>query len=162
MSPQPQTAVGAPLSRVDGRLKVTGRADYAADHTPEGVVYAVVVGSSVGLGRITGVDTAVALAAIADLSERVGNYIDLVIEGLIDIYETERRRWNSRTGAARAAQIRLVLESEGLGEDAAESLLGWSLGGWHQAAVVWLPPDIRPRCRPARACWPRFPAAEHR
>jgi DNA-binding PucR family transcriptional regulator len=97
--------------------------------------------SLAAVGELKVRDTTVALAAIADVSERVGNYIDLIIEGLIDIYETERRRWNSRTGAARAAQIRLVLESDGLGEDAAESLLGWSLGGWHQAAVVWLPSD---------------------
>ncbi|MFI6693041.1 xanthine dehydrogenase family protein molybdopterin-binding subunit [Streptomyces sp. NPDC050433] len=65
MSPQPQAAVGAPLSRVDGRLKVTGQAKYAADHGPggrEGVVYAVVVDSSIALGRITGVDTGAAEA----------------------------------------------------------------------------------------------------
>ncbi|MFD4506591.1 xanthine dehydrogenase family protein molybdopterin-binding subunit [Streptomyces sp. NPDC058457] len=62
MSPQPQAAVGAPLSRVDGRLKVTGKADYAADHAPKGVVHAVIVDSSVGRGRITGIDTRAALA----------------------------------------------------------------------------------------------------
>lgn len=62
MSPQPQAAVGAPLSRVDGRLKVTGQAKYAADHHPEGVVHAVVVDSSIGKGRITGIDTATAEA----------------------------------------------------------------------------------------------------
>ncbi|QQM38639.1 xanthine dehydrogenase family protein molybdopterin-binding subunit [Streptomyces liliifuscus] len=62
MSPQPQAAVGAPLSRVDGRLKVTGQARYAADHEPDGVVHAVVVDSSIGKGRITGIDTRAALA----------------------------------------------------------------------------------------------------
>ncbi|MEU9291396.1 xanthine dehydrogenase family protein molybdopterin-binding subunit [Streptomyces sp. NPDC048275] len=62
MSPQPQAAVGAPLSRVDGRLKVTGQAKYAADHEPDGVVHAVVVDSSVALGRITGIDTRAAEA----------------------------------------------------------------------------------------------------
>jgi xanthine dehydrogenase YagR molybdenum-binding subunit len=56
MSPQPQAAVGAPLSRVDGRLKVTGQAKYAADHKLEGVVDAVVVDSSIARGRITGID----------------------------------------------------------------------------------------------------------
>ncbi|MCF1593507.1 xanthine dehydrogenase family protein molybdopterin-binding subunit [Streptomyces muensis] len=74
MNPQTRAAVGAPLSRVDGRLKVTGRARYAADfpHTrtstpdeppaPEGAVHAVVVDSGVGRGRITGIDTRAALA----------------------------------------------------------------------------------------------------
>ncbi|MFI9562929.1 XdhC family protein [Streptomyces rishiriensis] len=37
VSPQPQAAVGAPMSRVDGRLKVTGQALYAAEHDVEGV-----------------------------------------------------------------------------------------------------------------------------
>ncbi|MFC9683856.1 xanthine dehydrogenase family protein molybdopterin-binding subunit [Streptomyces sp. NPDC056948] len=62
MSPQPQAAVGSPLSRVDGRLKVTGRATYAAEHDIEGVVHAVVVDSTIGRGRITGIDTRAALA----------------------------------------------------------------------------------------------------
>ncbi|MDT0568503.1 xanthine dehydrogenase family protein molybdopterin-binding subunit [Streptomyces sp. DSM 3412] len=68
MSPQPQAAVGAPLSRVDGRLKVTGQAKYAADHDPVGVVHAVVVDSTVALGRITGIDTRAALAQPAVLT----------------------------------------------------------------------------------------------
>ncbi|WP_432082750.1 xanthine dehydrogenase family protein molybdopterin-binding subunit [Streptomyces sp. WAC 04229] len=62
MSPQPQAAVGAPLSRVDGRLKVTGRAMYAADQHVRGMVHAVVVDSSVGRGRIASIDASTALA----------------------------------------------------------------------------------------------------
>ncbi|MEV0623662.1 xanthine dehydrogenase family protein molybdopterin-binding subunit [Nonomuraea sp. NPDC050404] len=66
MSPQPQDAVGAPLSRVDGRLKVTGQAAYAADHGTahgiDGIVHAVVVTSSVGRGRITAIDASAAEA----------------------------------------------------------------------------------------------------
>ncbi|GAA3794649.1 xanthine dehydrogenase family protein molybdopterin-binding subunit [Streptomyces phyllanthi] len=62
MSPQPQAAVGAPLSRVDGRLKVTGEARYAAEFDVDGVVHAVIVDASIGRGRITGVDTDAALA----------------------------------------------------------------------------------------------------
>ncbi|MGI5429637.1 xanthine dehydrogenase family protein molybdopterin-binding subunit [Streptomyces sp. CA-179760] len=62
MTPQPQAAVGAPLSRVDGRLKVTGQAKYAADQHVDGIVHAVVVDSSIGKGRITDIDTAAAEA----------------------------------------------------------------------------------------------------
>ncbi|HUR07998.1 MAG TPA: xanthine dehydrogenase family protein molybdopterin-binding subunit [Nonomuraea sp.] len=62
MSSQPQAAVGAPLSRVDGRLKVTGKAKYAAEHDIERVVHAVIVDSAVGRGRITGIDARAALA----------------------------------------------------------------------------------------------------
>ncbi|MEU0882502.1 xanthine dehydrogenase family protein molybdopterin-binding subunit [Lentzea sp. NPDC005914] len=62
MTPQPQNFVGTPQSRVDGRLKVTGHATYAADHVIDGVIYAAVVDSSIGRGRVTGVDTSAALA----------------------------------------------------------------------------------------------------
>ncbi|MFE5564995.1 xanthine dehydrogenase family protein molybdopterin-binding subunit [Amycolatopsis japonica] len=66
MSLQPSTVVGTPQSRVDGRLKVTGRARYAADHGkhdgPGEVRFAVMVDSTVGRGRITGIDTAAAQA----------------------------------------------------------------------------------------------------
>jgi xanthine dehydrogenase YagR molybdenum-binding subunit len=57
VSPQPQAAVGAPLSRVDGRLKVTGKALYAAEHDVDGAVHAVIVDVSIGRGRITSIDT---------------------------------------------------------------------------------------------------------
>lgn len=57
MSPQPQSAVGAPLSRVDGRLKVTGKAVYAAEHDVPGAVHAVIVDAAVGRGRVTSIDT---------------------------------------------------------------------------------------------------------
>ena len=57
MSPQPQAAVGAPLSRVDGRLKVTGKAEYAAEHDIKGAVHAVIVDASIGRGRIRSIDT---------------------------------------------------------------------------------------------------------
>ncbi|MER5802158.1 xanthine dehydrogenase family protein molybdopterin-binding subunit [Streptomyces mirabilis] len=62
MSPQPNAAVGAPLSRVDGRLKVTGGADYAADHSIDGCVHGVIVDASIGRGRITSIDTGAAEA----------------------------------------------------------------------------------------------------
>ncbi|MFD3843560.1 xanthine dehydrogenase family protein molybdopterin-binding subunit [Streptomyces sp. NPDC058642] len=57
MSPQPQAAVGAPLSRVDGVLKVTGKAEYAAEHDLKRVVHAVIVDASIGRGRIRFIDT---------------------------------------------------------------------------------------------------------
>lgn len=62
MSPQPQAAVGAPLSRVEGRLKVTGQVRYSAEHDVKGAVHAVIVDASIGRGRITAIDTRTALA----------------------------------------------------------------------------------------------------
>jgi xanthine dehydrogenase YagR molybdenum-binding subunit len=50
--------IGKPLARVDGRAKVTGGARYAAEFNQKGQAYAVIVGATVGLGRITGIDSA--------------------------------------------------------------------------------------------------------
>lgn len=56
------SAIGRPVARVEGRRKVTGRADYAADRRLEGLAHAVMVNSRVGRGRITGIDTDAARA----------------------------------------------------------------------------------------------------
>ena len=49
-------SIGQPIDRVDGRLKVTGRAKYAAEFAVPGVVHAVLVQSTIGAGAITGFD----------------------------------------------------------------------------------------------------------
>ena len=51
-------SIGASIARVDGGAKVTGAARYAADFNQPGQLYAVIVGATVGLGHVTGVDTA--------------------------------------------------------------------------------------------------------
>ncbi|MBN9065970.1 MAG: xanthine dehydrogenase family protein molybdopterin-binding subunit [Rhizobiales bacterium] len=51
---------GQPLTRRDGVLKVTGRATYAADNHPEGVLYAVAAGSRIARGRVVSLDVAAA------------------------------------------------------------------------------------------------------
>ena len=43
--------------RVDGRAKVTGKADYAAEHHLPGLVYGVLAGSNIANGTITAIDT---------------------------------------------------------------------------------------------------------
>lgn len=48
--------IGRPLARVDGRGKVTGAARYAADFNQRDQLYGIVVGATVGLGRVTGID----------------------------------------------------------------------------------------------------------
>ncbi|TWI94801.1 xanthine dehydrogenase YagR molybdenum-binding subunit [Mucilaginibacter frigoritolerans] len=45
------------LSRIDGRLKVTGAARYSAEYTPAGMVYGVLVGSTITKGSIRSIDT---------------------------------------------------------------------------------------------------------
>ena len=53
-------AVGQPISRIDGRLKVTGSARYTADIPLEAIVHAAIVYSTIANGRIVSIDTAAA------------------------------------------------------------------------------------------------------
>lgn len=53
---------GQPLTRRDGILKVTGRATYAADNHPEGMLYAVTAVSRIARGRVTSLDVTAAKA----------------------------------------------------------------------------------------------------
>jgi xanthine dehydrogenase YagR molybdenum-binding subunit len=55
--------VGTAIDRVDGRKKVTGGATYAAEVEVANVAHAVIVGSTVGRGRITAIDTRAAADA---------------------------------------------------------------------------------------------------
>src|SRR6185437_10833142 len=56
----PTAIIGANQPRIDGPLKTTGRATYAADYNFPHLAYAVGVGSTVGAGTITSVDTSAA------------------------------------------------------------------------------------------------------
>ena len=53
-------AVGQPISRVDGRLKVAGRARYTADIPLGGVAHATIVYSTIANGRTVSIDVAAA------------------------------------------------------------------------------------------------------
>lgn len=54
------TVVGKGRSRVDGPLKVTGRAMYASDHCFPGMLYAVPVGATIANGKLDSVDASLA------------------------------------------------------------------------------------------------------
>jgi xanthine dehydrogenase YagR molybdenum-binding subunit len=67
--------IGVPTSRVDGRLKVTGTAKYAAEfHTPD-LAYGYVVSSAIAKGRIRRVDASDALA----------------VDGVLDVFSHQHR-----------------------------------------------------------------------
>lgn len=56
-----QTLIGQPVDRVDGRLKVTGRATYAYERRLDAApAYGVILGSAIAKGRIVSIDTAAA------------------------------------------------------------------------------------------------------
>jgi xanthine dehydrogenase YagR molybdenum-binding subunit len=50
--------IGPPMSRVDGKLKVTGKALYAAEYNPPGMVYAAIIQSTVPRGSVLRMQTA--------------------------------------------------------------------------------------------------------
>src|SRR5204863_9619687 len=52
--------IGQPVSRVDGRKKVTGGATYAAEFDVRGQAHAAIVRSTVAKGRIASIDSAAA------------------------------------------------------------------------------------------------------
>ncbi|MBV8189860.1 MAG: xanthine dehydrogenase family protein molybdopterin-binding subunit, partial [Alphaproteobacteria bacterium] len=56
------SSIGQSLTRRDGVLKVTGRAPYAADHHPPGLLYAVLATSTIARGRVTSLDLQAAKA----------------------------------------------------------------------------------------------------
>jgi xanthine dehydrogenase YagR molybdenum-binding subunit len=65
--------IGQPVSRVDGRQKVTGRATYAAEFDVPGFAHGAIVRSTVANGRIASIDSAIAEQApgvIAVLTHR--------------------------------------------------------------------------------------------
>ncbi len=52
-----ENLIGQPIDRVDGRLKVMGRATYAYEHDVPNAAYAVMVMSTIAKGRITSINT---------------------------------------------------------------------------------------------------------
>ncbi len=51
-----ESIIGQPVTRIDGRLKVTGAAQYGVDYYFEGLVYGVGVASTIGNGRVRTID----------------------------------------------------------------------------------------------------------
>lgn len=58
---QPKPPIGQPVSRVDGRAKVTGAAKYAAEFNEPQLAHGYIVSSAITKGRITRIDTTEAL-----------------------------------------------------------------------------------------------------
>ena len=56
------SSIGQPITRLDGVLKVTGGARYAADHHPPGMLYAALAVASIARGRVVSLNLAAAKA----------------------------------------------------------------------------------------------------
>src|SRR6266478_9246120 len=57
------TIIGQPLPRVDGRLKVTGRATYAAEFACPKLTYGALIQSTIANGRVVKIDLSTAKSA---------------------------------------------------------------------------------------------------
>ena len=58
--PKRAPTLGAPIDRVDGRLKVTGGARYAAEYAIPNLAHAVIITSTIAKGRVRAIDTSAA------------------------------------------------------------------------------------------------------
>jgi xanthine dehydrogenase YagR molybdenum-binding subunit len=58
--PVPVTTIGTAVTRIDGRLKVTGKADYASDYAFPNMAWGVVVKSVAAKGKLTSLDISMA------------------------------------------------------------------------------------------------------
>jgi xanthine dehydrogenase YagR molybdenum-binding subunit len=56
----PMTVIGRPQTRIEGALKVTGAARYAADHHLPDMLYAVPIGATIAKGEVVAIDAAIA------------------------------------------------------------------------------------------------------
>lgn len=68
--------IGQPVTRIDGRLKVTGAATYASEHKVDNVTYGIPVVSTIASGKIAAIDTAEA--------ERMPGVLGVVHHGNIE------------------------------------------------------------------------------
>lgn len=69
------SSIGKPISRLEGRLKVTGSAKYAGEYDAPDLLYGYVVNSSITKGKIAVIDTSDAKA----------------LEGVIEVFTHENR-----------------------------------------------------------------------
>jgi DNA-binding PucR family transcriptional regulator len=77
------------------------------------------------------------VAEVVEVSDLVRSYIDVVCRGLSVEYEAERERWRAQDASARMGLVTALLDGTTTDVAEAEAVLGYRLGQWHQAAVVW-------------------------
>jgi xanthine dehydrogenase YagR molybdenum-binding subunit len=116
-----QELVGRPIPRIDGPLKVAGRATYAAEYGFTDLAHGVLVGSTVGAGTIVSVD-AEAVKALPGVIDVVTDY-DTFIQTPQQGGETKAPPQGVKTVTYRGEIIALVLaETFEAARDAARQL----------------------------------------
>jgi xanthine dehydrogenase YagR molybdenum-binding subunit len=112
-------AVGTPLSRVEGREKVTGQARYAYEQPIEGVAYAAAITATIATGEITGVDAAQALGiegVLAVISHENAPRLAEVDDGELRLFQSPSVAYRGQIVAA------VVAESLEIAQEAAAAV----------------------------------------
>lgn len=111
-----RTHIGAATPRLDGPLKVQGKARFAAEVALEGMLYASIVHSTIARGRITALDTSAAEAApgvVQVMTYRNAPRMktpgafgegDEVAGSALPVMQDERIHWNGEAVAVVLAQ----------------------------------------------------------
>lgn len=91
----PPSIIGAPVTRIDGPLKVTGKARYAVDHPMDNMAYGFAVSSTIARGQIVSID--------ASIAERMPGVLAIIHHGNADpLFRTAGPfEPNSRTSESR-------------------------------------------------------------
>ncbi len=100
-------AVGAPLTRIEAREKVTGEARYAFEQPAEGVLYAAPVQSAIARGSIRSVDATAALAlpgVVAVLTHENAPRLGDVPDGELRLFQSDRIAYRGQIVAAVVAE----------------------------------------------------------
>lgn len=81
--------VGQPISRVEGHLKVAGQATYTAEYHPDGLCYGVMVGATIGKGKV----------------KKIHKDTALQVTGVIDVFHDEQFLRNPQQGGIKMAPV---------------------------------------------------------
>lgn len=154
--------IGAPLSRIDGPLKVKGEAQFAAEFPLAGMTHAALVCSTVAKGRIAAIDSAAAEAApgvVLVMTHRNAPKMKppavMMREPLgasgddLPVFQDDRVHWNgqpvalvlaeTREQADHAASLVRVRYEVGNGEDAVTTMQAALAAGAEFAAFMGQP-----------------------
>jgi xanthine dehydrogenase YagR molybdenum-binding subunit len=115
--------LGTPLSRVEGREKVTGQAKYAYEFAPEGVAYAVIVQSTVAKGEITEIEVPALDGLLAVITHQSAPTLEEVPDGELAVLQSARVAYRGQPVAVvvaeafevardAAAQVRIAYATE--------------------------------------------------
>jgi xanthine dehydrogenase YagR molybdenum-binding subunit len=100
-------AVGASLTRIEGREKVTGQAEYAYEYRVEGVAYGWIVQSEVAKGEVLAVDPSRALAVpgvLAVISHENAPRLEPVPDGELAVLQSRDVAYRGQVVAVAIAE----------------------------------------------------------